>query len=113
MTNALNNDKISDRLRITQEGAHHLGCDCFLCYLFFLKKSSSFGKEITIMVHINGETREDYDGVTVEEMVMKEGFQKNRIAIEINGVIVSKQSYHETVIHSGDTIEVVSFVGGG
>lgn len=65
------------------------------------------------MVQINGEKRENYNGLTVEQMVLKEGFQKNRIAVEINGVIVSKQTYNETVIHSGDIIEVVSFVGGG
>lgn len=65
------------------------------------------------MVYINGEEKDNYDGVTVEEMVTREGFQKSRIAVEINGVIVSKQTYQETILQSGDTIEVVSFVGGG
>ena len=65
------------------------------------------------MVQINGEEKENYDGVTVDEMVEREGFQKSRIAVEINGAIVSKQTYHDTIIHSGDVIEVVSFVGGG
>lgn len=65
------------------------------------------------MVYINGEEKDNYDGVTVEEMVTREGFQKSRIAVEINGVIVSKQTYQETILHAGDTIEVVSFVGGG
>lgn len=65
------------------------------------------------MVRINGEEKEDYDGLTVEEMVNREGFQKSRIAVEINGAIVSKQTYQDTIVHSGDVIEVVSFVGGG
>ena len=34
LTNAGMNVKIGGRLRITQEGAHHLGCGFFLCYLF-------------------------------------------------------------------------------
>lgn len=65
------------------------------------------------MVYINGEQKENLEGITVEEMVVREGFQKNRIAIEINGVIVSKRSYQEITLHPDDEIEVVSFVGGG
>ena len=65
------------------------------------------------MVQINGESKEDYSGVTVEEMVAREGYNKSQIAVEINGAIISKQTYNDTIIHSGDVIEVVSFVGGG
>lgn len=65
------------------------------------------------MIQINGEEKSGYDKVTVEEMIHKEGFDKTRIAVEINGVIVSKKDYNKTMLHSGDAIEVVSFVGGG
>ena len=65
------------------------------------------------MVQINGETRENYENLTVEEMVDREGLQKSRIAVEINGEIFSKQKYNDTVLHAGDVVEVVSFVGGG
>ena len=65
------------------------------------------------MVQINGETRENYENLTVEEMVDREGLQKSRIAVEINGEIVSKQKYNDTVLHAGDVVEVVRFVGGG
>ena len=46
-------------------------------------------------------------------MVDREGLQKSRVAVEINGEIVSKQKYNDTVLHAGDVVEVVSFVGGG
>lgn len=65
------------------------------------------------MVQINGEARKNYENLTVEEMIDREGLQRSRIAVEINGEIVSKQRYNETVVHTGDVIEVVSFVGGG
>ena len=65
------------------------------------------------MVQINGETRENYENLTVEEMVDREGLQKSRIAVEIYDEIVSKQKYNDTVLHAGDVVEVVSFVGGG
>lgn len=65
------------------------------------------------MVIINGEEKEGYDSSTVLEMLELEGYDKGRIAIEINGTIISKKQYNETLLHSGDSIEVVSFVGGG
>lgn len=65
------------------------------------------------MVIINGEEKEGYDRSTVLEMLELEGYDKSRIAIEINGTIISKKQYNETLLHSGDSIEVVSFVGGG
>ena len=65
------------------------------------------------MITINGEEKSGYENVTVSEMVEKEGFMVARIAVEVNGNIVSKQSYNDTILHSGDVIEVVSFVGGG
>lgn len=65
------------------------------------------------MVIINGEEKEGYDSSTVLEMLELEGYDKSRIALEINGTIISKKQYNEILLHSGDHIEVVSFVGGG
>lgn len=65
------------------------------------------------MVTINGEKKDGYENSTIAEMVEKEGFSIARIAIEVNGSIVSKKNYNDTLIHAGDVIEVVSFVGGG
>lgn len=65
------------------------------------------------MVQINGAEKSGYENISVEDMVMKEGFDKSRIAVEINGEIVSKSDYKQSLLHDGDVIEVVSFVGGG
>lgn len=35
------------------------------------------------------------------------------IAVECNGSIVPKTSYEEKLLEDGDSLEVVSFVGGG
>ena len=43
----------------------------------------------------------------------QEGYQTNRIAVEKNGEIIPKSCYKETLLHSGDVLEIVSFVGGG
>ena len=36
-----------------------------------------------------------------------------RVAVEKNGEIVPKAEYSHTVLKNGDSVEVVSFVGGG
>ena len=38
---------------------------------------------------------------------------RQRIAIEHNLEIVSKTKWAETVLHDGDRLEIVHFVGGG
>ena len=35
------------------------------------------------------------------------------IAIELNGEIIYEEKYDESLLHDGDRIEIVSFVGGG
>ena len=64
------------------------------------------------MVKINGESLE-LAGKTVTEYLTQTDYDRNRIAIERNGEIVPKASYDETVLEDGDSLEVVSFVGGG
>ncbi len=64
------------------------------------------------MVRINGNDI-TADGKTVAEYLESENYRKERIVVEINGNIISKSTYAETILKDGDTVEVVSFVGGG
>lgn len=64
------------------------------------------------MVKINGETF-DIAGKTVAEYLATTSYDTKRIAVERNGDIVPKALYDKTVLVDGDSIEVVSFVGGG
>ena len=64
------------------------------------------------MVKINGE-KLNIAGETVAFYLASEGYDEKRVAVEVNGNIVPKKKYNETVIQDGDNIEIVSFVGGG
>ena len=64
------------------------------------------------MVKVNG-TDLDIAGKTLAEYLATTKYDMKRIAVERNGDIVSKAQYSETVLKAGDSIEVVSFVGGG
>lgn len=65
------------------------------------------------MLVINGEEKEGYDGMPLSDVLEKEQYDMRRIAVEINGDIISKSLFQETAVKNGDHIEVVSFVGGG
>lgn len=64
------------------------------------------------MVKINGELL-DIDGKTLAVYLTESGFDPKRVAVERNGSIVPKAEYAETILRDGDSLEVVSFVGGG
>ncbi len=64
------------------------------------------------MVKINGDLLA-LDGKTLEEYLISESYNLKLIAAELNGEIVPKHMYCKTVLKNGDTLEIVSFVGGG
>lgn len=64
------------------------------------------------MVKINGEEL-NIAGKTLAEYLRATSYDPKRIAVERNGDIVPKAQYGETILKDGDSVEVVSFVGGG
>jgi len=64
------------------------------------------------MVRINGENA-DVAGMTISEYLATTSYDVKRIAVERNGDIVPKTQYEVMVLAEGDSLEVVSFVGGG
>ena len=65
-----------------------------------------------IMVKVNG-TELDLAGNTVSAYLATTNYDPRRIAVERNGDIVFKSQYDVTVLEDGDSLEIVSFVGGG
>ena len=64
------------------------------------------------MVKVNG-VELDIAGKTVSKYLASTNYDPKRIAVERNGDIVFKARYDETILEDGDSLEVVSFVGGG
>ncbi len=64
------------------------------------------------MIKINGK---EYDctGISLTEYLLENGYNLKYVAVEKNSEIVPKVKYDETVLNDGDSIEIVSFVGGG
>lgn len=64
------------------------------------------------MVKVNGDIT-SFDGKTVTELLAVNGYDPKRVAVELNLDILPKSQYDSTVLKDGDSVEVVSFVGGG
>jgi thiamine biosynthesis protein ThiS len=64
-------------------------------------------------ITLNGEKKEVPDGISVVGLLDFLKIQHQRVAVELNTEIVKKDNYGETPIREGDSLEVVSFMGGG
>jgi sulfur carrier protein len=64
-------------------------------------------------VTINGERREIPDGLNVTALLDHLGMSNKRVAIERNLDILPRAQWQGTQVESGDSFEIVQFVGGG
>ena len=66
------------------------------------------------MIIVNGKEINLTEDTTVAEYLEQNQYQVKRIAVELNGDILPKYSYSDTMLKDGDRLEVVvTFVGGG
>jgi len=66
-----------------------------------------------LLVQVNGEGKEVTEGVLLSELVTELNLPIQRIAVELNRSVVRRLEWDKTVLHEGDRIEIVHFVGGG
>jgi thiazole synthase len=62
---------------------------------------------------INGETRIFSQPLTLAELVRQLGYDRRRIAVEVNRELVSQTSHTDRRLEPGDAVEIVTLVGGG
>ncbi len=66
-----------------------------------------------MIITLNGEKKDIPDNITIVGLLEFLKIQHQRVAVELNEIIVKKDRYGATVIKDGDSLEVVSFMGGG
>jgi sulfur carrier protein len=66
-----------------------------------------------MQVRLNGEIREVPDGISVAALLAHLGVRAQRVAVEVNEAVVTKDRYDGHALKSGDAVEIVAFVGGG
>jgi thiamine biosynthesis protein ThiS len=62
---------------------------------------------------INGEDREFEALTTVSDLIGQLGMKPDRVAVELNRDLISRDRWTTTPLSEGDRLEIVHFVGGG
>lgn len=62
---------------------------------------------------INGKEVTFEQEITLDSLMESQGFDIRKIAVMKNGEIIPKADYSQTIVNDEDSLEVVSFVGGG
>lgn len=62
---------------------------------------------------INGKEVALEQEITLDALMESQGFDIRKIAVMKNGEIIPKADYSQTIVNNEDSLEVVSFVGGG
>ena len=68
---------------------------------------------LAMKLQVNGEERSFADNLTLAALVEQLGIKADRVAIELNKIIVRRDAWAATKLRDGDRLEVVHFVGGG
>ena len=70
-------------------------------------------KTFQMKLQINGESREFNGPLTLSALVETLGLKTDRVAVELNRSIVTREQWSATDLREGDRLEMVQFVGGG
>ena len=64
-------------------------------------------------MRVNGKQVELKERLTLEKFLESNGYALTKVAVELNGKIVSRKEYAGTILQETDALEIVCFVGGG
>ncbi len=67
----------------------------------------------TIRVRLNGKDRDIRADHTVGSLLESLDLHPGLVVVELNRRILARDSYADTPVHEGDSLELVHFVGGG
>jgi thiamine biosynthesis protein ThiS len=67
----------------------------------------------TLALTVNGEPRRVPAPATLGDLLAHLGLDARAVVVELNREIVRRPRLGETMLHEGDQVELVHFVGGG
>ena len=65
-----------------------------------------------IELKVNGEVKKT-EAATVADLLNELGLAGQAVAVEVNQAVVPKKQHGESQLNDGDTVELVTLVGGG
>ena len=67
----------------------------------------------SVFITLNGEPFEIDEPLSIADLLTRLAIDPRRVAIEHNLEILRRNAFADTLVHEGDRIEIVNFVGGG
>ncbi|WP_394001278.1 sulfur carrier protein ThiS [Luteimonas sp. WGS1318] len=64
-------------------------------------------------IQLNGDTLAIASDTTITALLAAQGLADRRVAVEVNGEIVSRGQHATHVLAAGDRVEIVHALGGG
>ncbi len=64
-------------------------------------------------IQLNGKKIKIHTNLTIKDLVKKYNLKENKIAIELNGVILPRHRFNKRKLKNNDKVEIVQFIGGG
>lgn len=64
-------------------------------------------------ISVNGELREVPDNITIAQLLTELKLNPRFLAVERNQELVSRTEHAKCILQDGDSIEIVTLVGGG
>ncbi len=78
-----------------------------------MKGMTTSADNIMIDITLNGERKSLPALFSVQELVEHLGYDRRRIAVEVNREVVPSMRHDEMMLKTGDAVEIVTLVGGG
>ncbi len=66
-----------------------------------------------MQITLNGDSFDVAGPLTVTELLTQLEIDPRRVAVELNLVVLKRDTFAETTVRAGDEVEIVNFVGGG
>ena len=64
-------------------------------------------------IRLNGEIADLPGPMSIAALLDRLGVDARRVAVELNVEVVKRGAFDSTLLHEGDEVEIVNFVGGG
>ena len=64
-------------------------------------------------IQLNGKKIKVSKDINIEDLIKKYRLDEKKIAIELNGEILTKNHFKKKKLKNNDRIEIVHFIGGG
>ena len=64
-------------------------------------------------IQLNGKKVSIRQKLSIFDLLKKRKLDESKIAVELNGAIITKKKYKKRLIKNNDKIEIVHFIGGG